>query len=117
EAPAKHAVWIELESRREALNAPFDCAWVSDERNMPRGIPQQRPDLERQLTDDAFRIDRDPTSRLIVEHVLMLKVAVQQPCLGLRLAELAVHLLRVSRERLVDLTIAALEVPIEASSP
>lgn len=78
EAPAQRTLLVQRERVRENLEPAFDRGAIREEFELLDGVSQQSTDLVFDFADDAFRIDRGPTAFVIVEHVVVLQIAVQE---------------------------------------
>jgi hypothetical protein len=84
EAPALHAIAIEVELRNEQVETPLNNRPV----DRPAAVAEERRDVERGLRDDRLRIDRKPRLALRLQDVAALEILVADRPLRLRRGEL-----------------------------
>src|SRR5688500_278081 len=93
--PFEGAIRIDIQSHFKAADTRLHHTRLSEKRGAVDGIAQARSNLEFGLSHDTPGIDCHPTGIFIEEHVVMVKVAMQQSDVALCRTQLAEQRVRV----------------------
>src|SRR5262249_19057389 len=117
ERPLHDATRVELEPLREPCDARVDHRGICDEIGVVNRIPERRADLECRLADDTLRMDCGPPTLRVEQHVVVMKIAVQERAPACGRAEVRIQTPRSGHEIPRYLVVGRREIPIERRDP